>query len=110
MLKKSVKTVLPELREAIDRFAPVGGDRLPSERELSAALGCSRETLRACYAKLEEEGIVWRHVGQGTFRGRRPRHLPVRETLLVDGATPPDLMRALAPGATGGWRGCSARG
>lgn len=57
-------------------------------------LGCSRATLRACYAVLEREGEIWRHVGQGTFRGRRPAHMPVRDTLLVEGATPPDLMRA----------------
>ncbi len=57
-------------------------------------LCCSRETLRACYATLEAEGEIWRHVGQGTFRGHRPVHMPIRETLLVEGATPPDLMTA----------------
>ena len=93
-MKRSVTTVLPDLRLALDALAPVGGDRLPPERELARSLRCSRETLRACYAILEREGVIWRHVGQGTFRGRRPRHLPVRETLLVEGATPPDLMRA----------------
>ena len=91
---KSAKVVLPDLRLAIDKLAPVSGDRLPPERELRDILGCSRETLRACYATLEKEGEIWRHVGQGTFRGQRPRHMPVRETLLVEGATPPDLMRA----------------
>jgi len=91
---RSLKTVLPELRIAIDSIAPVVGDRLPSERELSKALGCSRETLRGCYDILEAEGSVWRHVGQGTFRGRRPRHMPIQETLLVEGATPPAVMRA----------------
>ncbi|WP_411724659.1 FadR/GntR family transcriptional regulator [Loktanella salsilacus] len=93
-MTKSIKTVLPELRFALENVAPVGGDRLPSERELSKSLGCSRETLRGCYDILEAEGSLWRHVGQGTFRGRRPRHMPVKETLLVEGATPPDLMRA----------------
>lgn len=91
---RSVKAVLDDLREAIDRLAPVNGDRLPPERELRHILGCSRETLRACYATLTIEGVVWRHVGQGTYRGRRPVHMSVRDTLLVEGATPPDLMRA----------------
>ena len=93
-MTRSIKTVLPELRITLDSVAPVGGDRLPSERELSKTLGCSRETLRGCYDILEAEGSVWRHVGQGTFRGRRPRHMPIQETLLVEGATPPALMRA----------------
>jgi DNA-binding FadR family transcriptional regulator len=91
---RSVKAVLDDLREVIDRLAPVNGDRLPPERELRHILGCSRETLRTCYAALAIEGVVWRHVGQGTFRGRRPVHMPVRDTLLVEGATPPNLMRA----------------
>ena len=93
-MRRSVKAVLADLRAAIDELAPVGGDRLPPERELRDVLGCSRETLRTCYATLEAEGEIWRHVGQGTFRGSRPVHMPIREMLLVEGATPPDLMTA----------------
>ncbi|MCZ4353361.1 FCD domain-containing protein [Roseovarius aestuarii] len=78
----------------LDRVAPEPGDRVPSERDLSVALGCSRATLRLALARLERDGEVWRHVGQGTFRGARPRHLPLRDTLLIEGATPLDLMEA----------------
>lgn len=74
--------------------APDPGDRLPPERELARQLGCSRETLRKALAVLERQGEIWRHVGQGTFRGARPLHLPVRDSILVDGATPPDVMQA----------------
>jgi DNA-binding FadR family transcriptional regulator len=70
------------------------GDRLPAERDLARRLGCSRQTLRKHLAILESEGKIWRHVGQGTFRGTRPRGLPIRDTLLIEGATPPDVMRA----------------
>lgn len=93
-MRRSQKEVLDELRQAIDRLAPISGDRLPPERSLCSMLACSRETLRRCYAQLETEGLIWRHVGQGTFRGRRPVHLPIRDTLLVEGATPPDIIRA----------------
>jgi DNA-binding FadR family transcriptional regulator len=93
-LKRSVKTVLADLGRVIDELAPVAGDRFPPERELCHVLGCSRDTLRACYVILEADGEIWRHVGQGTFRGSRPVHLPIRETLLVEGATPPILMTA----------------
>lgn len=91
---RSVKVVLADLRLRLDKLAPVAGDRLPPERELSAILECSRETLRVCYATLEIEGEIWRRVGQGTYRGSRPTHMPIRETLLVEGATPLDLMTA----------------
>lgn len=91
---RSTKAVLADLRKVIETLAPVTGDRLPPERELRALLKCSRETLRGCYATLEAEGEIWRHVGQGTFRGHRPIHMPIRDTVLVEGATPPDLMSA----------------
>lgn len=93
-MRKTPKSVLPNLRCALDEIAPLSGDRLPPERELGRVLGCSRETLRKCFDALEKEGEIWRHVGQGTFRGRRPQHAPIRDTLLVEGATPPDLMNA----------------
>lgn len=91
---RSTKAVLEDLRKAVKKLAPEAGDRLPPERELRTLLTCSRETLRGCYATLETEGEIWRHVGQGTFRGRRPVHMPIRDTVLVEGATPPDLMSA----------------
>ena len=86
--------ILPELRLAMDRHAPVAGDRLPSERDLAAGLGCSRQTLRAALAVLEQEGEIWRHVGQGTFRGPRPLGRPVRESLLIEVQAPDQILRA----------------
>ncbi|MFJ1293055.1 GntR family transcriptional regulator [Paracoccus yeei] len=32
-------------------------------------MGCSRQTLRAGLARLQRQGLIWRHVGQGTFVG-----------------------------------------
>ena len=43
------------------------GDRLPSERELIVNLGMTRTRLRKALETLEEEGMIWRHVGKGTF-------------------------------------------
>ncbi|MCZ4519370.1 FCD domain-containing protein [Rhodococcus ruber] len=43
------------------------GDKLPTERELSASAGVSRAVVRAALDTLEERGAVVRHVGRGTF-------------------------------------------
>ena len=47
------------------------GDRLPSERELIVGLGLSRSALRKALDVLEFEGVIWRHVGKGTFVARQ---------------------------------------
>ncbi|MBM3603562.1 MAG: FadR family transcriptional regulator [Alphaproteobacteria bacterium] len=84
--------VMRQLQELVAQLDP--GERLPAERRLARQIGCSRETLRAALADLQRAGRIWRHVGQGTFCGPAPRELLVRETLLIDNATPTDLLRA----------------
>lgn len=86
--------ILPALRVVMERDAPVTGDRLPAERALAAELGCSRQVLRAALAVLEQGGEIWRHVGQGTFRGPRPLGHPVRESLLIEVQAPDQILRA----------------
>ncbi|MDF2684808.1 MAG: GntR family transcriptional regulator, partial [Brevibacillus sp.] len=48
------------------------GERLPSEAELSKQLGISRATLREALRLLEEEKIVIRRHGVGTFINSKP--------------------------------------
>jgi len=43
------------------------GEQLPSEKELAAQLGISRPTLREALLNLEQEGVVVRKHGVGTF-------------------------------------------
>lgn len=83
--------VIAALRARVDTQE---GTRLPAERALAAELGCSRQSLRAALAVLEAEGLLWRHVGQGTFLGPRPPGLPVRETVLLTATSPAQLMQA----------------
>jgi len=61
------------LREQIfsGRFAE--GDRIPTEADLVAAYGVSRITVRQSIASLEQERLVRREVGRGTYvTGHRP--------------------------------------
>lgn len=62
------------LRGFIKEGGFVGGGRLPPERHLSDQLGLSRATLRKALGALERDGVIWRHVGKGTFvaDGARP--------------------------------------
>jgi DNA-binding FadR family transcriptional regulator len=67
-----------ELPARIRRFISNGGfghnARLPPERSLSQEFSVSRSELRKALAALEADGLIWRHVGRGTFIGSRPVH------------------------------------
>jgi GntR family transcriptional repressor for pyruvate dehydrogenase complex len=65
------------LRRYIDQASGEGVRRLPSEPKLSELLSISRGRLRTLLRKLEAEGLIWRHVGKGTFLGARdPADVP----------------------------------
>lgn len=44
--------------------------RLPSEPELCKLLGMRRNRVRKALRTLEAQGLIWRHVGKGTFVGQ----------------------------------------
>jgi DNA-binding FadR family transcriptional regulator len=43
------------------------GVKLPPERHLTDRLGLTRTALRKALDVLERDGVIWRHVGKGTF-------------------------------------------
>lgn len=68
--------------------------RLPPERELCELIGVSRGGLRKALAVLEAEGVVWRHVGKGTFVGEAvvPDHFDL--AAVAARSNPTEVMRA----------------
>jgi GntR family transcriptional regulator len=54
------------VRAALRTGRLVEGDRLPSGRELAAALGVNLETVQRAYRLLAQEGLVTSRVGRGT--------------------------------------------
>lgn len=87
-----VNLVLHQLREMIasGEFGEKG--KLPAERELSHNLHASRDTLRKALSTLEAEGMIWRHVGQGTFLGSKPPENPMGSLSVSDQTNPTEIM------------------
>ena len=81
------------LRQMINSGRMARGSRLPPERELALRCGVGRSALRKALARLEAEGVVWRHVGRGTFLGGPPDPTTSQFSSLSS-AGPKDVMEA----------------
>ncbi len=84
---------LTQLRAFLANHSQNGDARLPPERQLAESLGVSRGTLRRALAELEAEGVIWRHVGRGTFLGDRPVE-PLHDLTEVLRQTSPAMVMA----------------
>lgn len=75
--------------------AELGEDgRLPAERDLAETLDMGRTVLRKALATLQSQGLVWRHVGKGTFMGERPVDSAADINALVLRTNPMEVMTA----------------
>jgi len=61
---------LIRLKTLIETKALANELQLPPEPKLAEQLEISRGRLRTLLRRLEEEGLIWRHVGKGTFIGQ----------------------------------------
>ena len=61
------------------------GDKLPTEREIASRFMAARNTVRKTLDSLEQEGIIIREVGRGTFVSGKPlvQALSVREPVIL---------------------------
>jgi GntR family uxuAB operon transcriptional repressor len=59
--------ICAQLRQAILEGAYAHGEKLPAERQLAQGYGASRTTIRAALSQLEQERLLTRRVGSGTF-------------------------------------------
>lgn len=64
---KAVHGAVQDLRRRISDGTYASGQQIPPERVLSEDYGIARNTLRQALRALEEEGLLVRHVGKGTF-------------------------------------------
>jgi DNA-binding FadR family transcriptional regulator len=87
---------LASIRKFLEERGFVENDRLPPERELADQLGLTRNRIRSGLRKLASEGLIWRHVGKGTYFGPRLSPLVNREALdsLAEMTYPREVMDA----------------
>jgi DNA-binding FadR family transcriptional regulator len=58
------------LRRYMAELVATKTNRLPPEPELCTLLGLRRNQVRKALRALEAKGLIWRHVGKGTFIGQ----------------------------------------
>jgi DNA-binding FadR family transcriptional regulator len=63
------------LRAYVDDAIRIRQERLLAEPKLSELLDIPRGRLRTHLKRLEQDGLIWRHVGKGTFVGPRTAQL-----------------------------------
>ena len=67
IMKTKYALLTTELRRLCARMRRTGQMKLPGELELGERYGCSRQTVRAALSQLEQDGLIVRVRGSGTY-------------------------------------------
>ena len=102
------------IRSQIEKGELAPGDKLPSERDLAAAHGLARMTVRQALTELVTAGLLYREQGRGTFvsvpRMQQHNISSFTETVRLRGLTPETKVSAFcvceAPAAVAGLLDC----
>ncbi len=93
-MTENASTVLARIRRLIAAGGLEEDGRLPTERELCDSLGVGRRAVRLALEVLEEEGLIWRRQGKGTFLGQPPDPTGVLAAEMVQSTDPRSIMEA----------------
>jgi DNA-binding FadR family transcriptional regulator len=99
--RRLVDQLCAHLERQIDEGRLRPGDRLPTERELSAQLGASRNVVRMALGELHKAGKITRHVGRGTMVAAEVSGVRGVEGLKLSDVSPAQLLEfriAFEPG------------
>ncbi|HUX20372.1 MAG TPA: GntR family transcriptional regulator [Spirochaetia bacterium] len=92
MIETAYTRLFNVLRERILGSTYTPGEKLPTERELCEEFGISRITCRHALRLLQEQGLVERLPGKGTFvRSIQPKKVPILDNNYIES------MRRAAP-------------
>ena len=94
LVRDEARAAFTQLQAFLAQLEPGEDGRLPAERELCEILGVSRGALRKALAIAESEGRIWRHVGKGTFLGRKPADNATDISNIANYASPAEVLRA----------------
>lgn len=90
--RRKVNEITQFVTAQIERGELCGGDRLPTEKDLIEQFNAARNTVRKALAKLEDEGLIERHVGRGTFvRSASDAATPAEPDLQSIDASPAEI-------------------
>lgn len=95
-MKTKYAVLAAELRRLCTQLHRTGQTRFPGEGELCARYGCSRQTVRKALKLLEEDGLLIRVRGSGTYLSKDGRGRPGRIAVITTSADEylyPQLLR-----------------
>jgi GntR family transcriptional regulator, transcriptional repressor for pyruvate dehydrogenase complex len=84
--------LLGEFRRAIESERWLPGKQIPTERDLSSEFGLARNTVRRALKVLQDEGILVRDVGRGTFVAETSRRDRSDLASRIQNASPVEIM------------------